>query len=109
MTNEEILLKAVEKAVENGFNRKWLMRVKGHDIQTIKEGLIHRIIFNHDFAKAFWEEEVKDKRCAWCIENNFEGCTVCEDIISLESWKFHLQQMVLKEDPIQYIKQFIDD
>ena len=21
----------------------------------------------------------KDLRCEWCIENNFESCTVCED------------------------------
>ena len=48
------------------------------------------IIFNHDFAKAFWGEEIEDTM----------------DIKEL-GWKYHLQQIVLQEYPVQYLEQFL--
>ncbi len=39
------------------------------------------IIFSHDFAKAFWGEE--------------------------GDWKYNLQQMVIRKEPIKYLEKFL--
>jgi hypothetical protein len=54
------------------------------------------IIFTHDFAKAFWGE-------------NFSGEEVVNMTFSgdLKRWQYHLQQMILEEEPLQYLKQFL--
>ena len=48
LSNEQILKKAIEKAVKNGFDIKSI----GFEPKYVPEALI----FNHDFAKAFWDE-----------------------------------------------------
>ena len=58
MTNEQILIKAVEKAIENGFDLKKffpLYFIKGGRKPYPAEGILH----NHDFAKAIWGERRK--------------------------------------------------
>lgn len=53
MKNEEILRKAIEKAVKNGyaFEGDW----NSESLWWVERG-INRIIFSHSFAKAFWGE-----------------------------------------------------
>lgn len=51
------------------------------------------IIFSHDFAKAFWGEEV--------IFN------ISSKVINLYSWQYHLQRMVLEEEPLKYLEKFL--
>lgn len=109
MTNEQILKKAIKKAELNGFD----YCIRGNSIFEIanrwhydeftgclsKPGFnayhINEIIFNHDFAKAFWGElEIP-------IINKYNDR---EDEIA---WKFQLQQMVLAEDPIKYLEKYV--
>ncbi len=88
MTNEQILKKAIEKAVENGYER-----IK-HGIDVLEYGKLeprarivrsnpqlNTLIFSHDFAKAFWLHE---------------------------SWVLRLQQMVVEKNPIKYLEQYLD-
>jgi len=56
--------------------------IKGVDNETTLRG----IIFSHDFAKAFWGGTSKN---------------------SVPIWKYNLQKLVLEEDKLQYLKQFI--
>ena len=108
MTNEEILAKALEKAVQNGWSGIDLAYAnngtegKTQDPREIADGLntisseygisgINDIIFSHEFAKAFWGEE----------ELYIVGLEPAEE------WKIRLQEMVLEEDHIQYLKQFL--
>jgi hypothetical protein len=65
------------------------------------------IIFFHSFAKAFWGEGVVD----WenDREQNYEpysgeGCTAEYEG---KRWQYHLQQMILEENPIKYLEKFI--
>lgn len=87
MKNEEILKKAIEKAVKNGFKKE--------------DGEFHHyeIIFSHDFAKAFWGVSPH-------IYLNIDGVSHTSNY-KLERWQYYLQQMVLEEDPIKYLEQFI--
>jgi hypothetical protein len=55
------------------------------------------VVLSHDFAKAFWGEEFYAKLCANC------------DVYTtgLNKWQYHLQQMVLCDNPIDYLRKFI--
>lgn len=72
------------------------------------------IIFNHDFAKALWGEgiveiyiedydlSVKDQPLLGGLVSYpyHEGSTVG---FKTEAWQYHLQQMVIADDPIAYL------
>jgi len=114
VTNKEILEKAVQKAVDGG----WKSIITG-DVLGINSnkftGELHlthnaawnkgrwalgesvaSVIYSQDFAKALWDE----------APLNFEhNITVAyEDRIYDEPvWKYHLQEMVIAEDPIAYL------
>ena len=83
MTNEQILKKAIEKAVKNGYPMP-TVRMKLLEAAPFDVVLIYHIIFSHSFAKAFWKVET------------YEGL-----------WQYHLQQMVLEENPLDYISKFL--
>jgi len=140
MTNEQILKKAIEKAVKNGWKRNEnngniivesdyaiteLSWGEYYEIDYNDENIVYQIIFSHDFAKAFWGQM---RVCQFCggtklngygdeyagfikCENDkcdFESeCTDDNHIIYCEEWMYHLQQMVLEEDPIKYLEEFI--
>lgn len=106
MSNQQILEKAIQKAIINGWDildrsesngfilRKdaygnpfvaWTSDPKQEDAfaQNYME-----IIFNHDFAKALWGEmKGKDGPCP----------------LIFSGWKYHLQQMAIADDPIKYL------
>jgi len=118
MTNEEILKKAIEKAIKNGLD----IVLFAYDIGDLcKEALLNNlfkytnsIIFSHDFAKAFWGER---KICPDCgISETFYStftehghCKICSKIDTkfVVNWKYYLQKLVLQEEPLQYLKKFL--
>ena len=100
MTDEEILQKAIEKAENNGYknpieNFEWnKIKIYSGDL-TIDNGehyddnwtySVQQIIFSHDFAKAFFGEEV--------LEYGSDG----EEKIVKLGWQVHLKRMVLLPD-----------
>lgn len=97
MSAKEILEKAIQKAIDGGW------RPVGHDHEhpniisdLSMDGVDKCYIFNHDFARALWGEE-------WIEDFPFasEGSYKYSEI--QVSWKKHLQQMVISEDPIKYL------
>ncbi len=89
MTNEEILEKAFLKAKKNcpDFQCEYMLARPVFEtceaISSESDGdCIYTNIFNHKFAKAFFKSEIA-------------------------SWKHHIQQMVLEEEPIQYLAKFL--
>ena len=111
MTNKEILEKAVQKAIDGGWNPpKWVVwavvggeGIEPYTFETGDEGYsvgwhdydefvsLKDIIFNHDFAKALWGNEM--------IE-----CYHAKDVkCRMTAWAYHLQQMVIADDPIEYL------
>ena len=88
MTNQQILQKAIEKAVENGWHRpKWTINAYGNR-------WVADIIFSHDFAKPFWGTALKQP------EYYSEP---------LEAWQYHLRQMVLEKEPLKYLEGFLEE
>lgn len=88
MKNEEILKKAIEKAVENGGHEKIILSVD----EIFERDLVYSIIFSHEFAKAFWSKDDE-----WSREWVNHECY----------WKGCLQTMVLETDPIKYLEKFL--
>ncbi len=108
MTNKEVLEKAIAKAIDGGWRSPWLGRLLGTDSDVITGEVFVRfqhkdlpvfkwslfgLIYSHDFAKALWG--------GWPTGKEFlEGAGVPIDD---KHWGYHLQQMVIADDPIQYL------
>lgn len=89
MTKEQILKKAIEKAEKTGWTNN--LSSTTSSLLLINRAQSYRIIFDHDFAKYFFGEEY------FCNNKNFD-----------KEWQYHLQQMVISEDPIKYLSKFLD-
>lgn len=105
MEGKEILEKIIQKACNNGYILdKGLLNFTEniHELCSFyKNGYlpadtldgyecynysVKEMLFSHDFAKAFWS-----KRAVW----------------DLKTWQVHLQEMVLYENPLRYLRKFI--
>lgn len=89
---QEILINIYDKAIAGGFHLPQIMKKR-----IIEEHNPFEIIFTHDFAKAFWGE---DDLKYYLSDNHLETKTVPE-------WQYHLQQMVLEENPLKYLEKFL--
>lgn len=105
MTNQEVLEKAITKAIEGGWTeygvlkevRQPIILLDGTVLVTM-EGDMHddtydnftrqfnyeAIIYNKNFAKALWGEEDTE-------------------FVATPDWQYRLQQMVIADDPIKYL------
>lgn len=107
MTNQQILEKAIAQAVQNGFDlwheaswTNWEVDKHTNDLIVHCEaggGNHHsygkeEVIFDHDFAKAFWGEEVLDEK----PDGNMR--------VDEWGWQHHLQEQVISDDPIRYLE-----
>lgn len=120
MTDKEILEKVIEKAVEGGWDdHEWdcdILFFDADDLSCTKwhgeaycvdidyKNNIYPLIFDKNFAKAFFGEQL--------IEHE-EHYKLPEDIGLQHScapkslWQYHLQQLVLEEEPLLYLKTFL--
>jgi predicted restriction endonuclease len=116
MTNEEILKKAIEKALHNNWEQMlpfvptWALEQANEDRLTqhiIKTYGKRSIIFSHDFAKAIWGKY--EPRCRACGSNpaSFDITQQHQHTDFIPAWQYHLQQMVLEEKPLKYLEKFI--
>lgn len=117
MTNQEILEKAIQKAIDGGLTGYWADRYKsckhldemeylvnGNNIDDGKP--VETLIFNHNFAKALWGEEKDYARHMFLFK---DGTTWYEYDNTISSWQYHLQQMVIADDPIKYLGEHLND
>lgn len=118
MSNSEVLEAAIKKAWTKG---EAFVDVVGRVTINYGDGSqnglwqsIGDLVFSHKFAKAFWGEDLICFACGepqpcWCDTTDvcasaYEDEETCDKV---PAYKHHLQVMVLKEDPIQYLKQFL--
>jgi len=121
MTNEQILRKAIEKVIRNGWElgNEWprfeiilagvaffdsKAKCYAHDLNSGNVYSIEEIIFSHDFAKAFWG--IKPGFCQNCASGLNETAKEHEKN-TIPEWQYHLQQMVLEKNPIKYLGKFL--
>lgn len=107
MTNKQILQKAIQKAIDGGWTgchithstlEKWVVTDTPKLCiywTTGGNAYFHpyEFIFNHDFAKALWGDEGFTTTGLKC--GKYDGVQ--------RFWQYHLQQMVISEDPIKYL------
>lgn len=136
MTNEEILKKVIGKVEKNGYKRLSLnneeVRIDKYDDEDIWfeewDGRrwnitnYEKIIFSHDFAKAFWGEKQETQHNSICLHcgndigisnpsgycNHIhypESCEIC--LNKSKDWQYHLQQLILEEEPLKYLEKFL--
>lgn len=120
MSNREILEKAIQKAIDGGWKEP-----NGNTLRVDDEGYIYslvnfsekhegfraygaqfgleKLIFSHDFAKALWGEEAELKDVQYTLELSDGEVTTPIYRLAMPLWKWHLQQMVIDDDPIKYL------
>jgi hypothetical protein len=109
----QILRKAVERAEHNGwmlpdhvdsisFTRGVVQPddLMPYDVSTTPNTL--DILYNHDFAKALWGENMVQIDTMFTeMGNKFP--------VKQAAWQYHLQQMVITDDPIAYLGEHLPD
>jgi len=100
MTNKEIFKKVIEKAVKNGWTEGQ------YHLKYGVRGISLSVIFSHDFAKAFWgEEEINTNlNLKNILKETFDG-KIYQTI--RHGFQYHLQQLVLCDNPIEYLAKFL--
>lgn len=125
MTDQEILTKAIEKAIAGG-GAYWMQdgfaKFEVRQPVTMLECVIdfkvgdyeqtvnqQHVIFNHDFAKAIWgDKKIRIRKFTPDINNL--GIYKNEYIDGkTNAWQYHLQQMVIAPNPIKYLGEHLDD
>ncbi len=124
MSNQEILEKAIQKAIDGG----WLRNIKRFEVLTYtydnpdrdktlnlwvakEDGSGFRwdytlFIFNHDFAKALWGDKqigINYSDLNKIPDDIFYENPDMESGLEAPAYKYHLQQMVISDDPIKYL------
>lgn len=130
MTPETILKKAIEKAEKGGWDireLKYPILREDYEIDffiAVSNESYYSLIFSHDFARAFWGEKQplynKNRKCLHCgVDTAYqpsrisgcnhvhypEACDICSD--KEKDWKYHLEKMVLEEQPLKYLERFL--
>jgi hypothetical protein len=68
-----------------------------------------RIIFSHDFAKAFWGEKKVFIGTEKVPEPHTLNVYYDREVYAPSAWQYHLQQLVLAEDRLKYLEEFLDE
>jgi len=117
MSKQEILEKAIEKAEKNGWAKNYKIKMTWLNDDgtrritakiTIDDWDTYApIIFDHGFAKALWGDELHQETFIVPKElsKRFAGANYL-DVKPM--WQYHLQQMVLSDDPIKYLGDNLD-
>ena len=116
MANEEILKKAIEKAVREGWSAFGMTGAVGFTPEAVYINYMEKeIIFNHDFAKAFFGEKDywKETKCTcggvdFHLSGSFDTHKEnCAKVRAARGYKFHLGKMVVEEEPLKYLEKFL--
>ena len=110
-----ILKKAMKVAHKNGWMSQYeeIRSIDLHDKSIgfygkkgrSLEGLvldISELLFQHEFAEALWGNYLL---CIMC--GSLSGKCKHNELFCLESWQYHLQQLVLEDNRLSYIGRFI--
>lgn len=99
--NSQILEKAIQKASENGWEYVDLA------INAENDSELWGLLLHKDFAKAIWGEPkpmtTEEARASGYIGGGGQLCTPRN-----AGWKYHLQKMVIADDPIKYLGDYLD-
>lgn len=110
MTHQEILEKAISKAIEGGYSivlaQDFIEIALGNSLklpEAITQSLCYMTIYDKEFAKCIWGDEtitIQEDAIKVVQHEEDEPSTV---VIAHTAWQYHLQQMVIADDPIEYL------
>ncbi len=96
MTDKEILQKVFNIAYNNEWNYNCNVVWQSEFFIPITEDKqYYKIIFSHEFAKAFWGEKLVISEC------DYPG------FVFKYTWQSRLAQMVLEKEPLRYLEKFL--
>jgi hypothetical protein len=96
LTDEQVVLAALKKAGKNNtYCRNKALEIEQPGVIMFPDKMA-REFFYHPIAKAFWGHQQSE----WFQDD--KGAMKTKP-----AWKWHLQQMVLEENPIDYLRKFI--
>jgi hypothetical protein len=103
--DKEILVKALEKARKNGMKGVCsTIRVSNGDPvekDEIYDGYYESIILSKEFAKAFF-----GKGSSW-LHEVMVSASKQHEVEAMKQWEMCLQQMILSDNRIAYLKKFL--
>ncbi len=104
MTDKEILQKVFNIAYGNGWDYNCSVAWESeYFVPITKDKRYYKIIFSHEFVKAFFGEKKEAFWEEWKdYTDSFEAAHGCQ-----AEWKHHLQQMVLEKEPLKYLEKFL--
>jgi hypothetical protein len=113
LTQQEVLLKALDKAVANGFDEDefdgWNLLSGAEKLSLLRQALEHcayySIIFRPSFAEALWGDD-EYKNCRTCHRQHYDQTDMNDN---MPPWEYHLQEMVIADDPIEYLRSTLDE
>lgn len=101
MDRAKILERAIQIAIANGYRQPDTPVIIASGDELRRD--VWWLIFNHEFAKALWPT-VETRRCVNGCADPYTGM---ESYIEQDDWVYHLQQMVIAEDPVAYLADHI--
>ena len=114
---KEVFSKAFKKAISNGWDAKKLLEdftlFKDYKNQHILPNIdtivitkgeeyfinLSSIIYDKDFAKALWNSNYK-----YNIAEHLPNGTINGGIKQIPEWQYHLQQLVVSDNPFEYLE-----
>lgn len=127
MSSQEMLEKAIKKAIDGGWKAYYggkgigwadveavisYYKLANDDWYEQEEDGYEHFIFNHDFAKALWgtnghytPDVFNSTVCTNCHQEG--AATYADEDWAEPCYQHHLKQMVTADDPIKYLEQNI--
>lgn len=106
MSDADTLKLAVDKAVSGGYIDPY----RGDKPDIILKQYTnnkYKIIYSHDFAKALWGDAKVETSRLLNLYDEFN--TTPKWVLELmDCWKHHLQEMVIADNPIEYLANHLD-
>jgi hypothetical protein len=111
VTNQAILQKAIEKAIEGGWvvpreltfisSAEFLVYLTNSTPDSLEwvEFKTNELIYSHEFARCLWGDEPGHTFLHDFDTNSFPVVGAG----GVDNWQYHLQQMVIAPDPILYL------
>ena len=108
MTWTDIINKAIDEAEKGGHK---IDRTKIHWGQMTTNGGYNSLIFKHEFAEAIFGNGEHYDRLLEVETQNAEtaGTEIDFDFLPLPTWKKMLQQLVIQEEPLEWLSKAIDN
>lgn len=120
MNKQQVLEQAIQKALTNGWEHsgklsyitpgcyiEWQYQDQITGLVDTLSEHFREVLFDHDFAKALWGEEPFARTTS--PHPDYELSADVDELVYLTNWQYHLQQMVIAEDPIEYLAEHMPE